>query len=65
VQGGLNSRVLAKEVSEEHNFRMIPRDNSCDVLLKKATGFFTCRKSMPESEELYINCICKGNLKGA
>jgi hypothetical protein len=29
--GELNCEVLAQAVSEEKNFNMLPRDNSCDI----------------------------------
>ena len=35
----LNCRDLAEEVSEEKNFNMLPRNHSCDILVKKVTVF--------------------------
>ena len=37
--GELNCEVLAQAVSEEKNFSMLPRDHSCDILVKNGTGF--------------------------
>ena len=48
AQGAVNCRSLAQEVSEEKNFSMLPRDHSCDILMKKVTAFCFCLKRLLE-----------------
>ena len=38
---------LAQKVSEK-NFRMLPRNFSCDILVKKVDAFFHYLKNLPE-----------------
>lgn len=35
----MNCRVLTLVVSEEKIFNMLPRDHSCDILVKKVAAF--------------------------
>ena len=44
VQGDVNCRVLAQQVSEAKNFSMLPRDPSCDILVKNVAAFCPCPK---------------------
>ena len=41
---------LAQEVSEEKNFSMLPRDLSCDILVKKVATFCSCPKNLPKAK---------------
>ena len=41
-----NDGELTQEVSEEKNFSMLPRDHSCDILVKKVAAFCPCLKSL-------------------
>lgn len=34
-----NCGKISQEISKERNFSMLPRDHSCDVLVKKVTAF--------------------------
>ena len=45
----MNYRGLTQEVSEEKNLSMLPRDHSCDILVKNMTGFCPCPKNLPEA----------------
>ena len=45
----MNSQSLAQEVSEK-KFSMLPRDYSCDILVKNGDAFSPCLKSMPEAK---------------
>ena len=38
------------EVSEEQNFSVLPRNLSCDILVKNEAGFFPCLKSLSEAK---------------
>ena len=46
AEGDLNCGSLAHEVSEEKNFSMLPRDCSCDILVKNVVAFCPCTKSL-------------------
>jgi len=46
----LNYGCLAQEVSEEKNFSMLPRNHSCDILVKNVFAFCPCSKSLPEAK---------------
>ena len=52
----------AQEVSEE-NFSMLPRDRSCDILVKKVAAFCPCPKSLPETKFKSFKLVSEGNLK--
>ena len=41
---------LVQEVSDEKNFSMLPRDLSCDILVKKVTDFCPSLKSLPKAK---------------
>ena len=41
---------LGQELSEEKNFSMLPRDCSCDILVKNVAAFSHCCKSLPEDK---------------
>ncbi|MGE9574538.1 hypothetical protein ACQP3C_26175 [Escherichia coli] len=41
---------LAQEVSEEKNFSMLPRDCSCNILVKNVAAFCPCLNSLPEAK---------------
>ena len=41
---------LTQDVSEEKNLNMLPRDHSCDILVKKVAAFCPCPKSLPEAK---------------
>ena len=45
----LNCWRLTREISEE-NFSMLPRDSSCDILVKKVVAFCSCLKSLLETK---------------
>ena len=47
VDNDLKCLELAQEVSQK-NFRMLPRNFSCDILVKKVDDFFHYLKSLPE-----------------
>jgi hypothetical protein len=46
VEGDFNCGGLAQEVSEE-NFNMLPRNHSCNILVKNVTVFLTLSKESP------------------
>ena len=46
TEGDLNCGRLAHEVSEEKNFSMLPKDCSCDILVKNVVAFCPCSKSL-------------------
>ena len=46
----LNCGCLNQEVSEKKNFSMLPRDRSCDILMKNVAAFCPCPKSLPEAK---------------
>ena len=50
AEGKLNCGYLAQEVSEEINFRILPRDHSCDILVKNVAAFRPCPNSLPEAK---------------
>ena len=39
-----------REVAEEKNFSMLPRDCSCEILVKKVATFCLYLKSLPETK---------------
>ena len=39
---------LVQEVSEEKNFSMLPKDYSCNILVKNVAVFRPCLKNLPE-----------------
>ena len=41
---------MAQEVPEELNFNMLPRDCSCDILVKNVAAFCSCLKTLPEAK---------------
>ena len=47
VKSDLNCRNLTQVVSEE-NSSMLPRNYSCDILVKNMAAFCPCPKSLPE-----------------
>ena len=47
AEGDLNYGGLAQEISEK-NFSTLPRDHSCDILVKFGAAFCPCLKSLPE-----------------
>lgn len=49
-EGGLNCGSPAQEGSESKNFRMCPRDGSCDILVKNVAAFCSCPKILPEAK---------------
>ena len=49
-ENDLNYGGLTQEVSEKKNFNMLPRDHSCDILVKKVAAFCPCLKSLPEAK---------------
>ena len=42
--GDLNCGGLTQKDSEEKNVSMLPRDHSCDILVKKVAAFCSCLK---------------------
>lgn len=57
---------ISQEISKERNFIMLPRDHSCDVLVKKVTAFCPCLKNCIRLKWInWINSIGMGNLKKA
>ena len=44
----MNYVELAQEYSEGKNFSVLPRNHSCDILVKEMTAFCPCPKSLPE-----------------
>ena len=40
----MTSGALAQEVSEDKNFSMLPRDHSCDILVKSVATFALVQK---------------------
>ena len=50
----MNCRGSAQEVSEEKNIRILPRDCSCDILLKNVTVLCPCQKKI---------CLSAANLE--
>ena len=61
----LNCSHLAQEVSEEKNFSMLPRDHSCDVLVKTVAAVCPCPKRLPEAKlkRFRLISLAKENLK--
>lgn len=45
IEGDLNCGGLAQGDSEENNFTMLPRDCSCDILVKNVAAFCLCLES--------------------
>ena len=45
----MNCGGLAQEVSEE-NFNMLPRDHSCEILVKNVAALCPCPKSPPKTK---------------
>ena len=45
----MNYEGLDQELSEE-NFNLLPRDHSCDSLVKNVAAFCPCLKSLPEAK---------------
>ena len=45
----------------EKNFNMLPRNHSCDILVKNVDGFCPCLKSLPEAkvERLRLSALAK------
>ena len=58
---------LDQNVSEEKNFSMLPRNCSCDILVKNVAAFRHCPESLPEAKvkKFWINSVGRGNLKTA
>ena len=46
----MNCGGLPQEVSEEKNFSVLPRDHSCDILIKNVAVFCSSSKSLPEAK---------------
>jgi hypothetical protein len=63
----LNCGSLPLEVSVEKNFKMLPRNCSCDILVKNVAAFCLCLKSLLEAriKRFILICIDKGSLKKA
>ena len=48
IVGYLDCQKLARNISEEKNFSMLPRDCSCDILVKYVAAFFSSLKNLPK-----------------
>lgn len=48
----MNCGVPTQVVSEEKNSNTLPKDHSCDTLVKKVAAFNSCLKSLPLAEEI-------------
>ena len=46
AEDDLNYQGLAQEATEKDNFSMLPRDCSCDILVKNLAAFCPCLKSL-------------------
>lgn len=58
AEGDLNCGGLAQDISHENNLNMLPRDCSCEILVKNVAAFCFRLKSLPEAKvEFWINCI--------
>ena len=44
AENDLNCGGMVQEISEEKNFSMLPRDRSCDILVKNVIAFCPCRR---------------------
>ena len=53
--GDLNCRDMAQEFSENKNCCMMPRDCSCDILVKDMAAFCPCLKILPETKGKYLD----------
>lgn len=49
--------LFTQDVSEEKNLSMLPRDCSCDILMKKVAAFYPCQGNMPEGKEKNFGLI--------
>lgn len=49
TKSDLNCGGLTQEVSEE-NFCMLPRNHSCDILMKNVSAFYLCLKNLSEAK---------------
>jgi hypothetical protein len=49
AEGDLNCRGLAQEVSDR-NFSMLPREHSCDILVRNVAVSCPYLKSLPETK---------------
>lgn len=56
----LNHGGLAREISEEKNFSILPRDLSCNILVKKVACFCPCPKSLYAAEVKNFELILLG-----
>ena len=65
AEGDLNCGSLAQEVSEEKDCSMLPRDLSCDILVKNVSAFPPCLKSLPEAKVKRFRLLVLTNLKTA
>ena len=45
----LNCKRLSQEVSKKKNISMLPKNCSCNILVKNLAAFCSCLKSLPEA----------------
>ena len=46
----LNCDSLAQQVPAGKNFSLLPRDRSCDILVKNVASFWPCKKCLPQDK---------------